>query len=153
MGRISITAEARTPLSAAFEYVDDYRTVPRWMFGVTEFRPLGEQVQGLGAEFAVTMTLGPKALRSKVRVTEWERDEVIRLESYEGIRNASTWRFERIDDERTRLSVAFDYDLGGGIAGKALAKVVEPLMQAAVGQTEKDLRRQVEEHYLARQEG
>ncbi len=153
MGRIRISAVAEAPVEVGFAYVDDYRTVPRWMFGVTEFTPLGERENGLGAEYAAAMVLGPKTLRSKVRVTEWKRDELITLESFEGIRNASTWRFTKVDDEHAELSVEFDYDLGGGIAGKALAKIVEPLMQTAVAQTEKDLRGQVEQHYLAQQGG
>ncbi|WP_235681298.1 SRPBCC family protein [Tomitella gaofuii] len=153
MGQISIKAVAAAPLAVGFAYVDDHRTVPQWMFGVTEFTPLGEQEHGLGAEYAATMVLGPKTLRSKVRVTEWEQDALITLESYEGIRNSSSWRFTPVDDGHAELSVVFTYDFGGGLAGKALAKIVEPFVQAAVAQTEKDLRRLVEQHYLALHEG
>ncbi|WP_233267072.1 SRPBCC family protein [Tomitella fengzijianii] len=152
MGRISIKAVAAAPLAVGFAFVDDYRTVPQWMFGVTGFTPVGEQERGLGAEYAVTMVLGPKTLRSKVRVTEWEQDELITLESYEGVRNTSSWRFTRVDDEHAELSVEFTYDFGGGLAGKALGRIVEPFVQAAVAQTEKDLRRLVEQRYFAVQE-
>ncbi|AQA25829.1 hypothetical protein BTZ20_1368 [Rhodococcus sp. MTM3W5.2] len=48
MGTIHITAVAKVPVHAGFAYVDDYRNVPAWMFGVTRFEPVGEQTQGLG---------------------------------------------------------------------------------------------------------
>src|SRR5262249_26331388 len=81
MGHINRTAVAKVPVGTGFAYVDDYRNVPGWMFGVTRFEPVGNQNQGLGATFDTTMQLGPKALHSRVRITEWEQDRLIRLES------------------------------------------------------------------------
>lgn len=153
MGRIDISAVAEVPVDVAFAYVDDYRTVPEWMFGVAEFEPLGTQENGIGASYAAAMRLGPKTLHSKVRVTEWEQDRLITLTSYEGVENASSWRFRKVDDEHTELTVVFQYDLGSGVAGRALTKAVEPFIQKAIEQTEKDLRRQTEKHYARLQRG
>ena len=147
MGLVRISAVAQTPIDAAFEFVDDYRNVPRWMFGVTKFDPIGEQLSGLGAEFDAVIQLGPKAIRTKIRVTEWERDAVITLSSYEGLSNSSDLRFRAIDAEHTELTVIFGYEFPGGLAGKALAKVVEPAIHIAVRQTEQNLRKAVEEHH------
>ena len=72
MGHIYRTAVARVPVGTGFAYVDDYRNVPHWMFGVTRFDPVSVENQGLGATFDATMQLGPKALHSRVRITEWE---------------------------------------------------------------------------------
>lgn len=146
MGLIQLSAVADVPIDVAFAFVDDYRNVPVWMFGVTKFEPVGAQVQGLGAEFDAVMQLGPKAMKSKVRCTDWEQDAVITLASYEGMSNSSTWRFTAVGDARTELAVDFGYEFGGGLAGKALAKLVEPAMQLAIRQTEQDLRKAVEEH-------
>lgn len=149
MGLIQISAVAQTPIDVAFAFVDDYRNVPVWMFGVTKFEPVGAQTQGLGAEFDAVLQLGPKALKSKIRCTEWEQDAVITLTSYEGMSNSSTWRFRAVDETRTELSVDFGYEFPGGLAGKALAKLVEPAMQLAIRQTEQNLRNAVEEHRRA----
>lgn len=147
MGQINISATAAVPLSVAFAYVDDYRYVPEWMFGISKFSPITAQESGLGAEYDTVMNLGPKALRSKVRVTDWAEDTVIELTSYEGMVNSSRWEFRAVDDAHTELTVDFRYEFGGGLAGKALAKIVEPLVGEAMRQTEKDLRAKAEEHY------
>lgn len=149
MGLIQISAVAKVPVDVAFAFVDDYHNVPDWMFGVTKFEPLGAQVSGLGAEFDAVMQLGPKAMKSKIRATEWVQDEVITLKSYEGMSNSSTWRFRAVDDEHTELSVDFGYEFPGGLAGKALAKLVEPAIQIAIRHTEQNLRKAVEEHHRA----
>lgn len=151
MGQINISATAAVPLSVAFAYVDDYRYVPDWMFGMSKFDPLTEQVSGLGAEYETVVNIGPKALRSKVRVTDWAEDAVIELTSYEGMVNSSRWEFRAVDEEHTKLTVDFRYEFGGGLAGKALAKVIEPLVGEAMRQTEKDLRTKAEEHYRSRE--
>ncbi|MFF0815777.1 SRPBCC family protein [Rhodococcus sp. NPDC003318] len=144
MGHIHRTALARTDVSTGFAYVDDYRNVPDWMFGVTRFDPVGRQSQGLGAIFDVTLQLGPKALHSRVRITEWERDRVIVLDSIDGIESSSTWRFTQTPDGGTELAVDFDYTLPGGLLGRALAKIVEPIVGTAIAQTEATLRDKVE---------
>lgn len=144
MGHIHRVAVARVVAAAGFAYVDDYRNVPEWMFGVTRFDPIGDQVQGLGATFDVTMQLGPKALNSRVRITEWERDTVIRLQSIDGIANSSTWQFAPTSGGDTTLTVDFDYALPGGLLGKALSVVVDPIVGTAIAHTESTLRRKVE---------
>ena len=147
MGMIQISTVAQAPAGVAFAFVDDYRNVPEWMFGVTTFEPLGVQTAGLGSEFDAVMQLGPKVMKSKIRCTEWVQDEVITLESYEGMANSSSLRFRAVDEEHTELSVAFGYEFPGGLAGKALAKIIEPAIQMAIRQTEQDLRKAVEEHH------
>ncbi|MFD1814915.1 SRPBCC family protein [Rhodococcus gannanensis] len=145
MGHIHRTATTTATVGAGFAYVDDYRNVPDWMFGVTRFEPVGAQSQGLGAEFDVTMKIGPSALHSRVRVTSWEQDRLIVLDSIDGIASSSTWRFSPRSGGGSELSVDFDYTLPGGLIGKALAKVVEPVVGTAIAQTESTLRRNVEE--------
>lgn len=149
MGHIHHSAVADVPIDVAFAFVDDRHTVPNWMFGITRFEPAGKQEHGLGAVFDVTMTIGPKALKSVVRVTEWIQDEVIAIESVKGMSNASRWHFEPVGDGQTRLTVDFHYNLPGGLAGKALSTIVEPVVGGAIRLTEAKLRAQVEAHHAA----
>jgi len=134
------SAVAAVAVDVAFDYIDDHRTVPEWMFGVTRFDPIGDRTHGLGAVYDVTMRIGPKDLESRVEIVEWERDRSIVLSSVSGFRTSSSWRFTTVDDEQTRLDVDFAYGLPGGLAGLALGKLVEPVVGTAVRQTEQALR-------------
>ncbi|WP_241383901.1 SRPBCC family protein [Rhodococcus sp. CH91] len=132
-------AVAEVPLDLAFAYVDDYRNVPDWMFGVARFQPTGEQLAGLGAVYDVTMRIGPKDLDSRVEVVEWERDRTIVLDSVAGFRATSSWTFTDLG-HATRLDVDFGYRLPGGIAGRTLGMLIEPVVGTAIRQTEHELR-------------
>ncbi|WP_373453691.1 SRPBCC family protein [Rhodococcus sp. 06-235-1A] len=135
---------ASTSRDAAFAYMDDFRNVPQWMFGITRFEPTSEVTSGLGARYDATMQIGPKALTSVVHVTEWVQNERLTLESVEGLSNSSTWSFSDTADGGTRLDVVFRYSLPGGIAGKVLAAVVEPVVGQAIKHTESTLRSRLE---------
>nr|WP_296773650.1 SRPBCC family protein [Rhodococcus sp. (in: high G+C Gram-positive bacteria)] len=144
MALIEHTAVAAVPRAHAFAYVDDYRTVPKWMFGVNKFEPVGDISHGLGAVFAAEMQIGPKTLRSTLEVTEWIEDKSLTLASVDGISTTSTWSFEDESDGVTRLNVHFAYSLPGGIAGRVLSALVEPVVGQAVRYTEGSLRKQLE---------
>ncbi|TCN49874.1 ribosome-associated toxin RatA of RatAB toxin-antitoxin module [Rhodococcus sp. SMB37] len=137
------TAVAEVPVDVAFDYIDDHRTVPDWMFGVVRFEPVGAQIQGLGATFDATMRVGPKNLDSRVEIVEWEHRKAIVLSSISGFRTSSSWRFTELDDRQARLDVVFGYELPGGLAGRALGKLIEPIVGTAVRQTEQALRVQL----------
>ncbi len=137
------SATAEIPADLAFTYVDDHRTVPDWMFGITRFQPVGEQLSGLGTVYDATMRLGPRSLDSRVRVVEWEYGRCIALESIAGVRSASSWSFAEINGGKSRLDVDFAYQLPGGLAGLALGKLIEPIVDTAIRQTERALREQL----------
>ncbi|MBY4127030.1 SRPBCC family protein [Rhodococcus fascians] len=141
---INHSALASTSREAAFAYLDDFRNVPQWMFGITRFEPTSAITSGLGATYDATMQIGPKSLKSVVHVTEWVHNEQLTLESVEGLSNSSTWSFEDAGDGRTRLVVVFRYSLPGGIAGKMLGAVVEPVVGQAIKHTESTLRSRLE---------
>jgi uncharacterized membrane protein len=140
---IDHTATANTPRSKAFAYVDDYRTVPKWMFGIRSFRPVGDVNRGLGATYAAEMQIGPKTLRSTLRVTEWIEGTSLTLSSVEGFSTTSTWSFADTEDGGTQLRVRFEYAFPGGLAGRALGAVVEPVVGQAIRYTETSLRKQL----------
>lgn len=144
MPTIHHSAVAAVPIDVAFTYLDDYETVPDWMFGVSEFTPTGEFVQGLGSTFDATMHVGPKKVSSRVEVTEWIENEVITIAALDGVANSSTWRFTAVDDSHTELAVDFAYKLPGGLAGKALGHLVGPFVESAIKNTESTLRRNLE---------
>ncbi|MEV0945179.1 SRPBCC family protein [Rhodococcus sp. NPDC049939] len=147
------SAIAAVPVDVAFAYIDDYRTVPDWMFGISEFSPTGEFDQGLESTFDATIHIGPAELRSRLEVTEWERNRVITLASLDGTANSSTWEFTARGENETEINVDFAYRLPGGLAGKALELIVEPFIETAVKNSEVNLRNNLEELYAKRAPG
>lgn len=144
-------ASAKAPVAVVFDYVDDYRTVPEWMFGISKFRPVGDKDHGLGAVFEGSIKLGV-TLHSTVEVTRWEQHKVIEMKSIKGFVNRSTWTFKPVDEETTELDVHFNYELPGGLAGRAVGKAIEPFISIAIKHTEQTLRDKVEKLY-AEQKG
>ena len=129
----------------AFAYVDDYQSVPDWMFGVSSFVPVDPaKTSGLGATFTTEMKLGPKALKSTVEVTEWVENERLLLTSIEGFDVTTGWSFSPSANGGTTIDITFEYNFPGGLAGRALAAVVEPAVAQAVKQTESALRERLE---------
>ncbi len=141
MPLIEHSAVAEVLRTRAFAYVDDYRTVSTWMFGIRSFQPVSDIVRGLGATYAAEMQIGPKTLRSTLRVTEWIENETLTLSSIEGFSTQSTWSFSDADGGGTRLDVEFAYKFPGGFAGRALGAMVEPVVGQAIRQTDSSLRR------------
>jgi uncharacterized membrane protein len=137
------------PLDVAFAYLDDYRNATTWMFGLAEFKPAGAKDQGLGAVFDGTFQVKPVKLHSTIRITEWEQDKVIAFESIKGFRNWSTWRFIADGPTRTTIKVVFSYELPGGLAGRAMGKVLEPIVAISVRHSDEALRREIEARYSA----
>lgn len=140
MREIKRSATVDISREAAFAYLDDYRNVPEWMFGISTFEPRTDTTSGLGSVYDAAMQIGPKTLRSVVEVTEWIGNRSLTLTSIDGISNSSTWTFSDEDAGITRLDVVFRYSLPGGIGGKLLGAAVEPIVGQAIRHTESTLR-------------
>jgi len=132
------------PRDVAFGFVNDHRHVPEWMFGVTRFEPTTEKTDGLGAIYDAAMTIGPKSLTSTLEVTEWIENELIVLTSIDGFDAGTRWHFTDSDDA-TLAEVEFRYRLPGGLAGKALGLIIEPVVGQAIRHTDTTLRQRIEE--------
>ena len=147
MVQVRASAVGDVPVEAAFRYVDDYRNVPSWMYGISKFEPSGSQITGVGAVFEATIKLGPATLNTTVECTRWEENRLIALTSIKGFKNTSTWEFAAHGDDQVELTAVVDYELPGGLAGRALGKMIEPFVSIAVSHTERTLRQRMEEHH------
>lgn len=142
MSTVRHSVQIAAPRERAFEVVNDYRQVPKWMFGVSRFAPLTDVTVGLGATFDAAIKLGPKTLHAVVEVTEWVENEIIVLDSIKGFDASGTWRFAELDSpDHVDLDVRFDYNLPGGFAGRALGAVIEPFIGQGIAHTESSLTR------------
>lgn len=140
---VETQSDIDAPLSTVFAYVDDYRTTHEWMFGLTQFEPVGAQDHGLGAVFDGNVKLGVN-LKSRVQITGWEQDRLIELTSIKGIKNAWRLTFEALGDGRTRMDAHVTFELPGGPVGKAMGAAVKPLLGLAVQHTTDSLKRHLE---------
>lgn len=140
-----ITREIELPASAGevFAYLSDYENVPDWMFGVTDFAPVGPVSRGIGDRFDAQMKLGPKTLKSTVDVVEWVDGSVFSLSSVAGFETSSRWLVEPVDDRNSRARVEFGYTFPGGLTGRALSKLVEPFIQQGIAATDRNIRTRV----------
>lgn len=143
MGVVRHSSEVKATRERAFAYVNDHRHVPDWMFGVKKFEPVSETTYGLGATFDVVMNVGPKALKATLEVTEFVENEIVRLESINGFSAATVWRFAD-SGAGTAVEAELSYDLPGGIAGRALGAIIEPVVGQAVRHTDSALRSQLD---------
>lgn len=144
MGNIKHTADVAVPVKAAFDYIDNYRNVPSWMFGISKFEPVGDKERGLGAVFDSSIVLGPKTLHITTEVTDYIENELIALTSIKGLESTVTILLKGKDAETTELTMEIGYKVPGGFAGKALGKIIEAFIGPGVRYTESHLRREIE---------
>lgn len=140
---VTVENEVGVASDVAFAYLSDYTKIADWMYGLSSLKPLTEQTRGIGAKFDGTIKLGAK-LQSLLEVVEFEEGRLMVLDSYKGIKNKSRWEVIPTGDASSTIKVTWEYDLGGGIAGKALEKVVEPVVKIAASHSTKELKAKLE---------
>jgi hypothetical protein len=69
----------------AFDYFADYHHVADVLEGISRWKPLGSQTQGVGARYAVEMLALGFPLRSVLRLNRWRRPQAIGWISESGL--------------------------------------------------------------------
>jgi len=130
------------PIDKVFAYITDYRNVPEWLYGISKFVPITELDRGVGATFDGTIHLGA-TLHSTIATTAFEEGKLFEMDSVKGFKNTSRWTFESLGENETRIIADVSYSVPGGIAGKALGKVIEPFVKIAVKHSSEHLAKNV----------
>lgn len=146
MVRVLSSSVVSAPRGFVFEYLSDLRHAGEWVLGVEELEVVGAKEKGLGTVYRGSIRLGTKVLHSEVGVTAWSDQEMIAMESVSGFANQSVWHFFDRGEE-TEVVADVDYQLPGGIAGRALGHVIEPIVTAAVKHSERKIREVVQHRY------
>ncbi len=143
MGHINVSRVIEAPVETVFAYIDDYRNTTKYMKDLTKWHPVGSQTHGKGAHFEVAMKAGPKVLDSDVLITQWTENKVIAWESEKGFKQTGRWSFK---SRAGGCEATFDmeYEFGGGLAGKVLAKAAEPFVKMNIEASVDELKRQTE---------
>jgi uncharacterized membrane protein len=143
MGHITLSRTIEVPVETVFAYVDDHKNTTKYMKDLTKWKPVGEQTHGKGAHFDVAMKAGPKVLESDVLITQWTENKVIAWKSEHGFKQTGKWAF-RPKAGGTEATFDMEYEFGGGIAGKVLAKVAEPFVKMNIESSVDELKKQTE---------
>ncbi|SHU39108.1 Polyketide cyclase / dehydrase and lipid transport [Mycobacteroides abscessus subsp. abscessus] len=147
MGHADHNVDCAAPTDYAFDYVTDYRNLPRWVLGLNQFDPLGEQTKGVGATFEGAVDLGPITLPVRMEFTEWREDRTFAARFTGSAAGTLTVAFEQLDVERTRLTVALDYSAGKGISGRLLEKAIGAFIGPSFRYMDHHLPSQIEAGY------
>lgn len=131
MVEVRTTGTIERPAAEVFAYVADYRRMTEWVFGITRVAPVGDADYGLGAVFEGAVDLGPKTLSSTAKISAWEQDRLIALDSLAGFDFTATLRLNPETVDRTALDFELLYATSGGIAAKAFGRSIEPLLALA----------------------
>ncbi|MGB8406110.1 MAG: SRPBCC family protein [Mycobacterium sp.] len=151
MVQIQSSSTIAVPIVFAFDYVTDFTLMPEWLYGIQEIRCANGIPSGIGSRWDGAIRVGA-TLRSSIEITAHEPNRLLATESRSGIVNRSSWRFRQLTDELTEIHTTIDYELPGGLAGRVLAKAIEPFIAIAVASTERNLRSNLEVRFRALQQ-
>jgi uncharacterized membrane protein len=120
----------------AFDYFADHRHVAAVLEGISEWKPIGRKVQGVGARYEVEMVALGLPLKSVLRINRWRRPHEIGWVSESGlIKQEGGFRFTEVKGgAHIDLRIAYTPPaamLGAAIAGR-LDWVVRRRLQTAL---------------------
>jgi len=143
MGHINLTTTINAPIDTVFAYVDDYKNTTKYMRDLSKWKPVGSKSHGKGAVFEVGMKAGPKVLESTIEMDNWVENKTIAWESTNGFWQKGSWVFKTMG-KKTQATYDMEFEFGGGIAGKFLAKAAEPIVRMNLEKSVAELKVQCE---------
>ncbi|WP_240963218.1 SRPBCC family protein [Antrihabitans stalactiti] len=147
MVHVHHTGTAAVPHTFAWDYISDFRNAEDWLFGITKLDVVGDIPFGPGAVYEGGMKLGPKTLGAVFNVETWEPPSLLTFGYVSGFEVRSKWQLKALGEEEFELEVDVHYELPGGIAGRALGKIIEPFVILAVRHSDTTLRKKLEHRY------
>ena len=120
----------------AFDYFADHRHVAAVLEGISEWKPIGPKVQGVGARYEVQMVALGFPLKSVLRLNRWRRPHEIGWVSESGlIKQEGGFKFTQVKGGvHIDLRIAYTPPaamLGAAVAGR-LDWVVRRRLQSAL---------------------
>ena len=149
MGQVTTSTTIDADISTVFDFVSDYRTATGYSRDLKKWEPVTEVTDDIGAQFDVSLQLGPKAFESRVEVDFRNDPKEFGFSSISGFQHSGRYVFEPAEGGGTLVTFVFDYTLPGGMAGRLLARTTEPLLKSSLASNLRTLKQQVEE--LARE--
>ena len=119
MAQITSSIDVEAPLRSVYNQWTQFEEFPKFMEGVKEVRQLGDKTLQWRAE------IGGKDVEWIAQITDQEPDRRIAWRSSSGAQNNGALSFESLDPNKTRVSIAIDYEPTGAVeaTGSALGVV------------------------------
>lgn len=126
--------EARTAIpgctaEAVFDWIADYRNVPKVLEGVSRWEPLTRRTTGVGARFSAEMRTLGVGLSSDMELVSWDRPHLIGWRSEGGlVEQEGRWEITQ-DRDDVDVVLVIEYVPPAAAVGNLLARPVEALAQ------------------------
>ena len=116
MGKIQESIEVNAPLTTVYNQWTQFEEFPRFMEAVEEVRQVDDKTLEWHAK------IGGNDENWTAEIVQQEPDQRVAWRSTSGTRNDGTVTFDRIDEGRTRVTLAMDWEPASAIqrAGDAL---------------------------------
>jgi uncharacterized membrane protein len=138
--RIRIAA----PVERVFDFVADYRNVPRVLDGISRWEPVTERSRGAGARFDVEMRTLGVPLENVLVLDRWEPPRAIGWHSEAGlIEQRGGWTFTAAGDG-VEVVLRIAYQPRGAALGNLLASRADGLVRRRLEQALERTRRLLE---------
>jgi carbon monoxide dehydrogenase subunit G len=128
--RENATVTVERPPQEVFDWIADYRNVPRVLDGVQRWQPVGGKRTGVGATYDVRLGVLGIGLGTRIKLTRWEPPRLIEFAS-SGAGFEGSWRL-RPRGDATDVTLTLGFDVPGGALGGFLAGRVEGVLRARV---------------------
>ncbi len=144
MTLVRVEKDIARPRADVFAYVDDWHHAPDYVEGMVAWEPAGDNTHGIGAAFTATVDLKVRKLDSSLEFTDWVQNELLAWKPTGGFRQSGRWEFTDIDGG-THVVFLTELEFPGGIAGKVLAKAIEPAIRSNLNKTVENLKARLED--------
>jgi len=102
------------------------------MAGISAWRPLGEQAEGVGARYQVELGELPIPLRARLVIIEWKRPEAIAWTTEASpVTNRGRWTFQPRKGG-TDVELAVTYQPPAGMLGNIVASGIEGIVRSRI---------------------
>jgi ribosome-associated toxin RatA of RatAB toxin-antitoxin module len=129
---------------AVFDFIADYRNVPRVLEGVSRWEPIGRKTRGVGARYRVEMRTLGIPLGAVLRLDGWRRPEQISWMSEDGlISQSGGWTFTPREDG-VELELEMAYSPPAAALGDLVAGRVEGLVKRRLSKALERIRTELE---------
>ena len=122
----------------------------RFWHGLTR-RERKNDLQGLGARFALRMRIGSADVGGLIEIVECHEPADMAWTSITGIDHRVRWRLREADDGRTRVVLRLSWDSPGGLLGSVADRVAAPMVATTLERTLKNLALEVEDEEVLEQ--
>jgi uncharacterized membrane protein len=111
MGKVQESIEVNVPISTAYNQWTQFEEFPRFMEGVEEVRQIDDKTLEWHASIAGNDE------RWTAEIVEQKPDECVMWRSTSGVRVTGDVDFERVDDNRTRVTLTMDWEPDSAVQG------------------------------------